>query len=103
MGAVNFGITSNFNGVAPSQGCIQETSLEITCEVATIKGPNGQTKQAQAKPLRTGTVTIKSKGSAVLATMSSSRDMTGMTVTSSKYTESNNDFPTSEVTSTYYN
>lgn len=103
MGAVNFGITSNFQGIAPSQGCIQETSIEITCEVATIRGPNGQTKQVQAKPLRTGTVTIKSKGSAVLVAMSSNKDMTGMTVTSSKYTESNNDFPTSEVTSTYYN
>ena len=71
--------------------------------MATIKGPNGQTKQAQAKPLVTGTVTIKSKGSAVLAFMSSNQDMGGMTITSTKYTESNNDFPTSEVTSTFYN
>jgi len=103
MGAVPFGVNNYFSGTAPSAGCVQESSLELACEVATIKGPNGQTRQAQAKPLVTGTVTIKSKGSAVLAYIGSNQDMSAMTITSTKYTESNNDFPTSEVTSTFYN
>jgi hypothetical protein len=96
-----WGITDTF-GVNPPAGCIQESSLEETCEVATIRGETGITTAAIDKPLRTGKISIKCKGSSSLANLNTGSQVGTVAIISSKYTESNDDFATSEIEAIYY-
>lgn len=95
-----FGVSSNFGLTAPA-GYVQSSEQSVDIEIATIKNATGQVVEAQAKPRSVTTVTIKTKGTASLSTVSSG-DMTGLTITSAKYSETNDDFGTSEVTGTLY-
>jgi hypothetical protein len=96
-----FGITNSTGLTAPA-GYMQEITSEESVDVATIKDETGVVKVAQAKPLTTKTVSIKCKGQVSLATIAGAADFSGITITSTKVSETNDDFPTSEVTGMLY-
>lgn len=91
FGAVSFG------GSAPS-GYIQDSSKDVTVEVATIRGANGKTVIAQAKPRQMTTIVINTKGEADLVAIDSGSFSSA--VTESKVSETNDDFATSSATLT---
>lgn len=95
----SFGISGNF-GITIS-GAIQSQERSVDQEFATIKGPTGRTEEVLVKPRKITTVTVKSKGVASLSNVAAGT-LSGMTITSSKFSETNDDFPTSEVTGTSY-
>lgn len=70
-------------------------------EVATIKNATGQVAEAIAKPRSTTTVNIKTKGEALLSTVVTG-NFSALSITSSKFSQSNDDFSTSEITGTLY-
>lgn len=94
FGAVSFGVT------APS-GYLQESSLETTIELASIKNASGQTVVVQPKPRSTSTTNVKTKGEVNLLAIPEG-DFSGATLTGSKVGETNDDFATSEATYTLF-
>ena len=96
----NFGISSTFGLTAPS-GYKQETSETVEVEAKTIRDETGKIVIAQPARVKTRTVTIRTKGEADLVDVSI-KSFSGLTITSSKVDETNNDFPTSEVTAIEY-
>jgi hypothetical protein len=97
-----FGVTSTFGLTAPTGSFLQSSERTQEVEVVTIKGADGQTDVAQAKPRSKTTVTIRTKGEAVLATVPTAATFSGLTITSAKYSQTNDDFSTSEVTGTLF-
>lgn len=95
-----FGVSTTFGLTAPT-GYLQSSEMSVDIEIATIKSAIGQVVEAQAKPRSTTTVTVKTKGTASLSSVTSG-DMTGLTITSAKYSETNDDFGTSEVVGTLF-
>ncbi len=95
FGAVTFGVT------APS-GYLQESSVESVVELATIRDADGQTVVVQAKPRSTSTSTVKTKGEANLLAVPEG-GFSGAKLTSSKISQTNDDFSTSEATYTEFN
>lgn len=91
FGAVSFG------GSEPS-GYIQDSSKDITVEVATIRAANGNTVIAQPKPRQMTTITVNTKGEADLVATDSGS--TTSFVSESKVSETNDDFATSSATLT---
>lgn len=91
---------STLGGTAPS-GYLQESSKEETIEIATIKGPEGSVVVAKAKPRKTTTTTIKSKGDAGFVSVAG-KGAFSAGVTSAKVSQSNDDFSTSEATLTEF-
>jgi len=100
MAAV-WGITGT-HGITSPGGYSQEVSDEATVEVATIKNEIGRVAKAQAKPMQKRTVTLKAKGEAELHTVTSGVAISGLTVISSKISETNDDFPTIDITAIAY-
>ena len=96
-----FGVTSTF-GLTPPGGYLQEASSEESCDVATIKDADGSYAVAQAKPLVTKTVTVRTKGEVDLVDVHTGSISGAIVVTSAKVSQSNDDFSTSEVTGTQY-
>jgi hypothetical protein len=96
----SFGVTGTFGVTAPS-GYLQNSESSTDVEVATIKNATGQIVEALKKPRTLQTVTVKTKGSAALSTVATG-DFSGMTITAAKYSETNDDFATSEVTGSLY-
>ena len=96
----SFGVSSTFGLTAPT-GYLQSSERSVDVEMATIKGATGQTVEAIPKPRSVTTVTIKTKGTAALSTVVTG-DFSGMSVTSAKYSQTNDDFGTSEVVGTLY-
>lgn len=94
FGATNFGVT------APS-GYLQESSKEKTVELATVRDAEGQTVLVQAKPRSTTTTTVKTKGEADLESVPEGA-FTGAKLTSSKVSQTNDDFSTAEATYTLF-
>jgi hypothetical protein len=94
FGAVTFGVS------APS-GYLQESTQETVVELATIRDSDGQTVIVQAKPRSTTTTTVKTKGEADLDTVPEG-GFSGAKITSSKVSETNDDFATSETTYTLF-
>lgn len=70
-------------------------------ETATIKGTTGRVVIAQAKPRTKTTVTVRSKGETGLSSISVA-DFSSLTITSSKYSETNDDFATQETVGTLF-
>jgi hypothetical protein len=95
-----FGVDSTFGLTAPS-GYLQSSEQSVDVEVATIKGAHGQTVEAKAKPRSVTTVNIKTKGTAGLSTVVTG-DFSTLSISSSKYGQTNDDFGTSEITGTLY-
>jgi hypothetical protein len=81
---------------------LQSSEKTQEVETATIKGATGQIEEAQAKPRSKTTVTVRCKGSAVLSAVPAGQDFSTLTITSSKFSETNDDFPTSEITGTLF-
>jgi hypothetical protein len=96
----SFGISSTF-GLNPPDGYVQETSETIEVEPKTIRGEDGQIVVAQAARVKTRTVTIRTKGDPDLVDVSV-KSLNSLSITSSKVDETNNDFPTAEVTAIEY-
>jgi hypothetical protein len=96
----SFGVSSTFGLTAPT-GYLQSSESSTDIELATIKNQTGQVVEAIAKPRSTTTVTLKTKGTAALSSVTSG-DMTGITITSAKFSETNDDFGTSEVVGTLF-
>jgi hypothetical protein len=96
-----FGVSDTFGLTAPS-GYIQESSQEEACDVATIKGATGNIEEAMAKPLTTTTVNIRTKGQPDLVSVHTGQISGTIVVTSSKVSESNDDFATAEITGIKY-
>ena len=94
FGAIAFGVT-------PPTGYLQESSKETVVELATIRDADGKTVIAQAKPRSTTTTTVKTQGNANLLAVPEST-FSGATLTSSKISETNDDFATSEATYTLF-
>ena len=85
---------------APS-GYLQESSQETAVELATIKDATGQTVLVQPKPRSTTTTTLKTKGEDDLLTVPQGA-FAGAKLTSSKVSQTNDDFSTSEATYTLF-
>ena len=94
FGAVTFGVT-------PPSGYLQESSEEYVVELATIRNEDGQTVVAQAKPRSTTTTNVKTKGEANLLAVPEG-GFSGAKLTSSKVSQSNDDFSTAEATYTLF-
>lgn len=98
-----FGCTLDWGGTYP-EGYTQEVAMETTAETATIKGIEGSTVVATNKPRSVTTITIKAKGQVDLADIDLGQQSGGQFfITGAKVSESNDDFATSEITSTMYN
>jgi len=94
---VTFGATAF--GVTLPSGYLQESSKEKTVELATIRGAEGTTEVVQVKPRSTTTVTVKTKGEPNLLAVAEGVMSAGK-LTSSKVSESNDDFAVAEATYT---
>ena len=70
-------------------------------ETATIRNANGQIVEAIVKPRSTTTTTVKTKGEADLLSVPET-SFSGATLTSSKISETNDDFSVSEATYTLF-
>ena len=88
-------------GQTAPAGYLQESSQEVTIEVATVKGVEGQTVLAKQKPRSLTVTTLKCKGDATFSTTVSRGSFT-TGITSAKVSQTNDDFSTSEVTFTTY-
>jgi DnaJ-class molecular chaperone len=97
-----FGVTDTYGQIIPTGGYAQTVEDSSTVEVATIKDETGQVKVAQAKPRKMQTVTIKSKGVASLSTVVNGDMGSSLAITGAKFSQTNDDFSTSEVTLTLY-
>jgi hypothetical protein len=95
-----FGVNSTFGLTAPA-GYLQSSERSVDVEIASIKGATGQTVEAIPKPRSTTTVTVKTKGTAGLSSVVTG-DFSALSVTSSKYGQTNDDFGTSEIVGTLY-
>jgi hypothetical protein len=91
-----------FGGITAPSGFIQESSIEYSGELATIRESDGHTVKAFYKPTTTVKSTVKTKGETVLTSTEMGSMGGSFKITESKYDQSNQDFPTSEVTATKY-
>ena len=96
-----FGVTSTFGLTAPA-GYLQSSEETVEIEIATIKNEIGRVAEAINKPRSMTTVNVKTKGSATLSSVSSGSDFSGITLTSAKYSQTNDDFSTCEITGVLY-
>lgn len=96
-----FGVTTTY-GLTQPTGFLQSSEKTREVETVTIKGASGLIEKAQAKPRNKTTVVIRCKGDAVLSTVPSGQSFSTITITSSKFSETNDDFPTSEITGTLF-
>lgn len=94
FGAVSFSVT-------PPSGYLQESSEDSSVELATIRDADGKTVLVQAKPRTTVTTNVKTKGEVNLIAISTGT-FSGATITSSKISETNDDFAMSEATYTLF-
>lgn len=97
--AGGFGITHDWDQQEPA-GYLQEVSRDFTAEPATIKSNMGVTQVAITKPRSETKVVAKAKGNVDIATIASGSYMDNGTfyVVGFKYTESQDDFATTEWT-----
>lgn len=96
---VSFGATAF--GVTPPSGYLQESTQETAVELATIRDAEGQVTVVQVKPRSTTTTTVKTKGEPDLDVVPEG-NFTGAKLTSSKVSETNDDFSTAENTYTLF-
>lgn len=96
-----FGVSSTFGLTVPTGSFAQSSEQTQEVEVATIKGANGRVLVAQAKPRSKTTVTLRTKGESGLSAVTVA-DFSSLTITSSKYSETNDDFATQEIVGTLF-
>ena len=94
---------SAFSLTMPTGGTIEESSLESECEIKTIKNLSGITCRAIPGKIVTQTETLKGRGTAPITGVTGGEFTSSvMKITSIKNTESNDDFPTYEITAKSY-
>ena len=96
-----FGVTSTYGITPPTGSFTQSSERTVEVETATIKGTTGRVVVAQAKPRTKTTVTVRSKGETGLSSISVA-DFSSLTITSSKYSETKDDFATQETVGTLF-
>ena len=97
----SFGITSNFGLTTPTGGTVEESSSEDEIEAKTIKDGTGTTCRAVPGKMVKTTVSIKGRGTSDVAVAAES--LSGaVKVISVKNAESQDDFPTYEMTGVSY-
>jgi len=102
MPAVNFGVVAEW-GEQRTAGYCQEVSRDISAEIVTIRGADGKVAVASVKPRTVTTITAKMKGASQLLPIVVGTKNTGVAfLTSSKISETNDDFATSETTVTIH-
>jgi hypothetical protein len=97
----DFGINNTFGLSAPSGGVVEESSTEDEVEAKTIRDENGTTCRAVPSRMIKTTVTIKGRGRSDLSVAAGSLSGS-VKVISVKNSETNEDFPTFEVTGVKY-
>lgn len=97
--AGGFGITQPWNQVEPA-GYVQEVSRDFMAEPATIKDVLGVTRVAKTKPRSETKVVAKAKGEVDIGEIASGQylDNGQFYVIGWKFTESQDDFATTEYT-----
>jgi len=97
----SFGISSNFGLITPAGGTVEESSSEDEVEAKTIKDETGTTCRAVTSKMIKTTVSIKGRGTSNVAVAAG--ELSGaVKVTSVKNAESQDDFPTYEMTGVSY-
>ena len=97
-----FGV-QNLHGLAPADGHAQESSIDESVEVATIRNKDGVTVIAKPKKLVTKSISLSGKGTPEFGDVAIGAISAGTSfVTSVKLTESNDDFPGFEIQATAY-
>jgi hypothetical protein len=94
FGAIDFGVTE-------PAGYLQESTLETVVELASIRDADGQTVLVRAKPRSVSTTVVKTKGDPNLLNVPEG-GFTGAKLTSSKISQTNDDFSTAEATYTLF-
>jgi hydroxyethylthiazole kinase-like sugar kinase family protein len=95
----NFGAESL--GGTPPSGYLQESSKDITKEIATIRDYSGPVVVVGVKPRSLTTIVCKTKGEASFAPVAGLGDFSSA-VTSAKVSQTNDDFSTAEATFSIY-
>jgi len=91
---------SSLSGAEPA-GYLQESSKEVTVELATIRDKTGPIAVAMVKPRSITTTICKSKGESTFTAVQGLGAFTSA-VTSAKVSQTNDDYSTSEATLTTY-
>jgi hypothetical protein len=91
---------STLGGTAPS-GYLQESTKDVTVELATIRDATGPVKVASVKPRSITTIVCKTKGDAGFVATTGLGSFTSA-VTSAKVSQTNDDYSTAEATLTTY-
>ena len=97
----SFGVTSNFGLTTPTGGTVEESSSEDEVEAKTIKDETGTTCRAVPGKMIKTTVSIKGRGTSSVAVAAGTLSGT-VKVISVKNAESQDDFPTYEMTGVSY-
>jgi hypothetical protein len=97
----NFGVTSTFGLSASSGGVVEESSSEDEVEAKTIRDETGTTCRAIPSRMVKTTVSIKGRGRSDVSVAAGALSGS-VKVTSVKNSETNDDFPTFEVTGVKY-
>lgn len=97
-----FGVTDDFDLTAPAVSTIEESSTESEVEIKTIRDASGITCQAVPAKMVKTTVMIKGRGTSDAAVTTGAFSEGAVKVTSVKNAESNDDFPTYEITGVAY-
>jgi hypothetical protein len=96
-----FGVTNDTGLATPSGGTVEEASIESEVEAKTIKDSTGTTCRAvPSKTIKT-TYQVKGRGTAALALAAGPIAGTAKAM-SIKNTESNDDYPTYEISGVSY-
>ena len=98
-----FGVTSTFGLTAPTGCVVEESSSEDEVEAKTIRDQTGTTCRAVTSKTIKTTVMIKGRGLDLTTPVTAGAMVAGtVKVTSLKTSESNDDFPTFEITGVKY-
>lgn len=98
----SFGVTNLFDLTIPVGGVVEESSSDSEVEAKTIRDQSGTTCRAVPGKLKKTTVSIKGRGQASLATVTTGALSGTVKVISAKNAEGNDDFPTFETTGVKY-
>jgi hypothetical protein len=98
-----FGLTNDTGLTTPAGGTIEECSIESEVEAKTIKDQTGTTCRAMPSPMIKTNYMAKGRGTAALSLVTAGAMTAGaVQAISVKNTESNDDFPTYEITGVSY-
>ena len=98
-----FGLNNDTGLTTPAGGTVEECSIESEVEAKTIKDSTGTTCRAVPSPMIKTNYQVKGRGTAALTLVTAGAMAAGtVKAISVKNTESNDDFPTYEITGVSY-